>query len=105
MWCYNSIICHVMQIATPTSESCDKIGAMARLFLSYFYYLDQSIESRNESKIETAACVISVLTIDKDIRNKGMQRNYWEGGWLGEGFFQMYQTFNSEGNTSNWSLR
>ena len=77
-WCYNSLICHVMEIGTPTTNTCDKIGAMARLFLSYFYHLDNSIESRNESKIETAACVISVLNISKDIRNKGMQRNYWE---------------------------
>lgn len=40
------------------------------------------------SKIETAACVISILSLDKDIFERGMQQNYWEGGWFGEGFFR-----------------
>ena len=87
-WCYNTLICHVMQISLPTNEICDKIGSISRLFLSYFYHLDKNIQSRTYSKIETAACVISVLSLDKEMRDKGMHRNYWEGGWFGEGGFR-----------------
>ena len=32
--------------------------------------------------------MISVLTLEDQMRNKGMQRNYWEGRWFGEGFFR-----------------
>ena len=39
------------------------------------------------AKIETAACVINVLTIHNEMRSKGIQRNYWEGGYFGEGGF------------------
>ena len=57
------------------------------MFLSFFYLLDNSIEIQSVNKIETAACVISILSLDKEIIEKGMQRNYWEGGWFGKGFF------------------
>ena len=87
-WCYNSIICHVMQRTFPTNEVANRVGAMAKLFLSFFYLLDNSIEKRVASKIESTACVISILSLEKDMMEKGMQRNYWEGGWFGEGFFR-----------------
>ena len=87
-WLYNSIICHVMQSTLPTIDLANRVGAMTRLFLSFFNVLDNSIEKRVASKIETAACVISVLSLNKEMVEKGMQRNYWEGGWFGEGFFR-----------------
>ena len=85
---YNAMISHVMQNNIPTTQVCDKVAAISRIFLSMFNVLDRSHTSDSQSKIETASCVISVLTIAEQMRTKGMQRNYWEGGWFGEGFFR-----------------
>ena len=83
LWCYNSLICNVMQVTLPTDEACDKVECIARIFLSIFHFVDQKIKKRINSKIETTACVISVLSISKEMKEKGMHRNYWEGGLFG----------------------
>ena len=44
-WCYNCLICHVMQSTLPTKDLADRVGSMARLFLSFFNLLDDSIEN------------------------------------------------------------
>ena len=75
-----------MQSTLPTIELANRVGAMARLFLSFFNLLDNSIKKLVASKIKSTACVISVLSLNKEMLEKGMQRNYWEGGWFGEGF-------------------
>ena len=87
-WCYYTMISHVMQLNVPTNKSCDQVGSIAKIFLSLFNLLDQSLPGDKDSKIETASSMISVLTLEDQMRNKGMQRNYWEGGWFGEGFFR-----------------
>lgn len=87
-WCYNTLISNVMQLNIPTNESCDKVGSNSKIFLSLYNLLDKGLPGDHESKIESASCIISVLTLEDQMRNKGMQRNYWEGGWFGEGFFR-----------------
>ena len=31
MWCYNSLICNVMQVSLPTDDVCDKVEYMEQL--------------------------------------------------------------------------
>ena len=87
-WCYNTLICHVMQKDMPTKLICDKVGSLSKIFLSIFNLVEKNNTSDSQSKIETAACVINVLTIHNEMRSKGIQRNYWEGGYFGEGGFR-----------------
>ena len=87
-WCYYTMIYYVMQLNIPTNNSCDQVGSIAKMFLSLFNILDEMLPGDKDSKIETASSLISVLTLEDQMRNKGMQRNYWEGGWFGEGFFR-----------------
>lgn len=59
---------------------------IARIFfLSIFNLVDETIEKRVNSKIETTGCVISVLSLGKEMKEKGMHCNYWEGGLFVEG--------------------
>ena len=58
---------------------------------------DESIEKSIDSKIETTGCVIPVLSLGKEMKEKGMHRNYWEGGLFGEGGFRGVKPFIKRG--------
>ena len=51
--------------------------------------MDDLIEKKESNVIETTACAINILNISREMRHKGMQRKYWEGGMIGEGFIPL----------------
>ena len=85
----NIIIAHVFQLEVPNKITCNKVDTLTKLFLSYYNKLDDLIDKKESNVIETTACAINLLNIGNEMRKKGMQRKYWEGGILGEGFIPL----------------
>ena len=52
---------------------------------------------KDVNKIESTACILNVLSIVNEMRTKGLQRNYWEGGLSGEGMFHNVKPFLKRG--------
>ena len=114
IWCYHSLVSVVMNANEWNDDFCDKAEALSKIFLSSFNKVDQHISKRNQdllnsvshrrnrvkkdvSKIESTSCVLNVLTVVKEMRNKGIQRNFWEGGLSGEGMFRIVKQYVKRG--------
>ena len=105
IWCYNSMLSYIMQPCIPSEDVCNIVQSLSKLFLTYFNSIDNQLtkknmirkrnskrkvkEKKDVSKIESASCIINVLKVGEEMLKKGMQRNYWEGGLNGEGFFRL----------------
>ena len=83
---FNIIISYVFQMEVPTVEICNMVDTYAKIFLSCYRKLDSLIEKKEVNVIESTACAINILKIGNEMRRKGMQRKFWEGGILGEGY-------------------
>ena len=86
--------------------TCDKAESLAKIFLTYFNTMDNTLSGfrsdelnsntrqkrrkvkKDISKIESTSCIVSVLSVVEEMRKKGIQRNYWEGGLSGEGILR-----------------
>lgn len=105
VWAYNTLVCSIMCETEPDDESCDKTESLAKIFLSYFNTMDNMISiitqnqiksntkkgkkrKRDISKIESTSCILNVLSVVDEMRKRGIQRNYWEGGLSGEGMLR-----------------
>ena len=105
VWAYNTLVSTIMCENEANTESCDKAEALAKIFLSYFNVMDNLLfaHKKNEtdsnmrkrkkrkkdiSKIESTSCILNVLSVVDEMRKKGIQRNYWEGGLSGEGILR-----------------
>ena len=105
-WAYNTLVSTIMCQNAADTLTCDKAESLAKIFLSYFNTMDNIISGfrNNElntstrhkrrkmkkdiSKIESTSCIVSVLSVVQEMRKKGIQRNYWEGGLSGEGILR-----------------
>ena len=105
VWAYNTLVSTIMCENEANAESCDKAEALAKIFLSYFNIMDNLVSAHNKndkdsnmrkrkkrkkdiSKIESTSCILNVLSVVDEMRKKGIQRNYWEGGLSGEGILR-----------------
>lgn len=111
IWSYDSIVSVIMQCTKCNELQCNKADSTAKLFLSQLNTMDNHIATINNNqatsesnhrskrmkkdvnKIESTACILNALTIIKEMRTKGLQRNYWEGGLKGEGMFRHVKPF------------
>ena len=120
IWCYNSMLSYIMQPCIPSEDVCNIVQSLSKLFLTYFNSIDNQLtkknmirkrnskrkvkEKKDVSKIESASCIINVLKVGEEMLKKGMQRNYWEGGLNGEGFFLSNKTIGEERYFTNWDF-
>ena len=115
IWSYNSLVSVIMQCTECNELQCNKADSTAKFFLSQLNTMDNHIATINNNqttsvsnhrskrmkkdvnKIESTGCILNVLTIIKEMRTKGLQRNYWEGGLSGEGMFRHVKPFLKRG--------
>ena len=90
-----------MQPTVPDDEDCIRVTAMSKIFLSCFNDMDREIKNRETSKIETTACLVNALFIGDEMRERGIQRNFWEDDLLGEGYIYVIKPLMKRGMQQN----
>ena len=86
---YNSLIARIMCPKYASEDECKMVEGIAKQFLSNFHELDSMVVNRSTSKIESASCLLNLLTVGQFMKSKGIVRNFWEGDVKGEGILRV----------------
>ena len=105
IWSYNVLLSCAMSGEESNQIDIKRLGSVAKIFLSDFQTVEDSQSSTEKSKIETAACLLNVLTLKESIEKYGILRNYWEGGSCGEGYFLLVKPLFKRGTHSRGCLK
>ena len=82
---YNTIVSHVMSPDLPSATAYRSVTSFVKVFLSLVGKFCNKIERTEVNKVETASCFVNLLSLGHKMKEYGVIRNFWEGGFRGEG--------------------
>ena len=88
MTAYNSLVSTAMMHEYPSTDVCERMIGLSKIFLSTFGILDNMVKKRTTPKLETASCMVNILSIGETMKRHGILRAYWEGNIHGEGYIR-----------------
>ena len=91
----------VMSPDEPDEDHCRYTGVAAKCLLSLVVDYCGKIRRHRINKIESTSCFVNLLTIGDKMKEYGIIRNYWEGGYRGEGIFRPLKSLVSRGLHTN----
>ena len=98
---YYTLCAVVMSPDEPDEQHYRYAGAVAKSLLSLVVHYCDKIQRHTINKIESTSCFVNLLTIGDKMRDYGIIRNYWEGGYRGEGIFRPLKGLVTRGLHSN----
>ena len=85
---YYTLCAVVMSPIEPNERHHKYATCLAKCFLSVVTEYSLSIQRQRVNKIESTSCFINLLNIGDRMKDYGVMRNFWEGGYRGEGIFR-----------------
>ena len=72
----------------PDEQHYKRVSSVAKCFLSCVHTFCERIQRQSVNKVESTSCFINLLSLSDKMKEYGILRNYWEGGYRGEGIFR-----------------
>ena len=92
------VLCAViMSPDEPNERHCKYAVCLSKCFLSLVDEYCSTIQRQKINKIESTSCFINLLSVGDRMKEYGVMRNYWEGGYRGEGIFRSLKGLVSRG--------
>lgn len=85
---YYTLCAVVMRPNQPTEREYKYVSSLSKCFLSIVTEYCSSIRRHKMNKVESTSCFINLLSSGEKMKEYGIMRNYWEGGFRGEGIFR-----------------
>lgn len=85
---YYTLCAIIMSPDPPTERHYRYASALAKCFCSIVDDYCSRIERQRINKIESTSCFVNLLNVGERMKDYGIMRNYWEGGFRGEGIFR-----------------
>ena len=85
---YYTFVSTVMNPNEPTVLDHKYATALSKCFLSVVEEYCSGILRKSVNKIESTSCFVNLLKLGDKMKDCGIIRNYWEGGYRGEGIFR-----------------
>lgn len=113
---WNGMVSTIFMDGKPSDEDVNRLGALVKIFLSYYNLMDDVTSSFSEkdeitlsederNKIERCSSLQTLLALPEKMKTFGNLRNFWEGGYDGEGFIRLIKPLLKRGIHQSGNLK
>lgn len=111
---WNAMVSTIFMDGNPSDEDVNRLGALVKIFLSYYNLIDDvtsTVSEKDEvtederTKIERCSSLKTLLALPEKMKTFGNLRNFWEGGYDGEGFIRLVKPLLKRGIHQSGNLK